>query len=143
MKKQVLAALTQLNTALSQPLGKSQSYTEGMAAALGIDATDSSTTTTKPTSARKTNGRKSSREPAPRSNEKAFNPFKLYAKNPDSLRRKLDKTTVAAMHDLIKEYVLDIGGKTKRWATASKLTDFILAMVASRATKGDVYRSND
>ena len=69
----------------------------------------------------------------------AVDPLAGYRSSPEALKSTLEALTVPELHVIIKEFALDAGGASKRWKSAAKLVEFIMAMAESRTAASRLY----
>lgn len=85
------------------------------------------------------------REPESRSTRRkpgAFDPMLTYREAPGDLKQKLEQLDVEALKDIIAEQGMDRSKLAMKWKSKERLVDLIVSTVASRAQKGDAFRSD-
>lgn len=70
-----------------------------------------------------------------------FDPYKAYAEGGEELRRRLETCDVDQLKDIIAEHGMDHDRLALRWKAPERLIERIIETVATRATKGDAFRS--
>jgi hypothetical protein len=70
-----------------------------------------------------------------------LDPFLSYQQGEAALQARLDELNVEQLKDIIAEHGMDRSKLAMKWKTKEKLVPFIVTTVASRARKGDAFRS--
>jgi len=82
-------------------------------------------------------------EPARRRNRRdraMLDPYVLYLEGESALRSRLDTLSVDQLKDIVAERGMDGAKLAMKWKSADRLIELIVASVASRSRKGDVFR---
>ena len=69
-----------------------------------------------------------------------FDPFVAYQDGEQALRARLDQLDVEQLKDIVAENGMDGAKLAMKWKSADRLIELIVASVASRSRKGDVFR---
>lgn len=78
--------------------------------------------------------RRNRRDPAP------FDPFLAYQDGEPALRTRLETLDVEQLKDIVAEQGMDGSKLAMKWKSADRLIELVVATVASRSRKGDVFR---
>jgi hypothetical protein len=69
-----------------------------------------------------------------------IDPYAVYEAGADALRSELAQLDLKQLRDVIAEHAMGGAGLAARWKDPSRVVDFIVSTVSSRARKGEAFR---
>jgi len=70
-----------------------------------------------------------------------LDPFEVYARGEDELRRRLGELTVEQLKDIVAEHAMDRDRLAMKWKAPERLVDRVVDTVRTRTVKGNVFRT--
>ncbi len=70
-----------------------------------------------------------------------FDPMEVYHNHPELLKGRLEALEIDQLKDIIAEQGMDQRKLAMKWKSKDRLIEHIIALVTSRAQKGDAFRN--